>query len=602
MGGCSSKPAYDTPVPAGLTHQQYATMWVIRIEDVLAMAGTPPHHEELQKQGLLVERTDGFFVIFVSHQWVGRTHPDRFGEQLRVLQTSLRGIMDGSLQVQNDVMSQMMMRFKKLSREQRQQLQDAYIWMDWFSIPQGGFGKSLHDEGALTTTLHDAWNCIRSIPYCVDCCDVFVALVPTLLHNDTGLPCNYRSWLSRGWCRTEMWMKLLSDDEKIPIIMVSSTKKAEFISSTRWVHYPIGEGDFTVEEDRAACCALAETALTFKLKKMLKSSRPNLNLYRYYLARYETFCNLPPATRSLDQFLEDFRFENLQAAIKQKKGMGAIACAVASEDISMLKAMAKAGAPLETTFPEIPEVDLWNGFTPLFLAAMNSWHSEEPLKELLQLKANVNAGCMIGTAAIGTCRKASAVQLMVEHGADVNFAALPTRTWPLSVLAGRGAEPAAILKLIELRADVNPPTGCHAWSTLAMLFQGHPHGLDTAQTLLDAKVDLSNKGTYGPVMTAIANFFYAYDNIKQDPPLVVKVVANHPGPALTSAMVYQQTELIEFLLEAKADPMQKNCRGLTSFDLAESSEMKQVLAAEGKSKEGQAYIHDFKSEMIEEKF
>lgn len=29
-------------------------MWVIRIEDVLAMAGTPPHHEELQKQGLLV--------------------------------------------------------------------------------------------------------------------------------------------------------------------------------------------------------------------------------------------------------------------------------------------------------------------------------------------------------------------------------------------------------------------------------------------------------------------------------------------------------------------------------------------------------------------
>ena len=45
---------------------------------------------------------------------------------------------------------------------------------------------------------------------------------------------------------------------------------------------------------------------------------------------------------------------------------------------------------------------------------------------------------------------------------DVNFAALPTRTWPLSVLAGRGAEPAAILKLIELRADVNPPTGAAA--------------------------------------------------------------------------------------------------------------------------------------------
>lgn len=42
----------------GLKHLKltlrYAAMWVIRIEDVLAMAGTPPHHEELQKQGLLV--------------------------------------------------------------------------------------------------------------------------------------------------------------------------------------------------------------------------------------------------------------------------------------------------------------------------------------------------------------------------------------------------------------------------------------------------------------------------------------------------------------------------------------------------------------------
>ena len=32
------------------------------------------------------------------------------------------------------------------------------------------------------------------------------------------------------------------------------------------------------------------------------------------------------------------------------------------------------------------------------------------------------------------------------------------------------------------------PRGAHAWATLGMLFQGHPHGLDTAQTLLDAKV------------------------------------------------------------------------------------------------------------------
>ena len=50
------------------------------------------------------------------------------------------------------------------------------------------------------------------------------------------------------------------------------------------------------------------------------------------------------------------------------------------------------GFLLQPFLPSVPQkVDLWSGFTPLFLATMNSWHSEEPLKELLQLKANASS-------------------------------------------------------------------------------------------------------------------------------------------------------------------------------------------------------------------
>ncbi|CAK8985614.1 unnamed protein product [Durusdinium trenchii] len=605
MGVCSSKSKGDPP-PFVTKHEQYAKMWLMKVSDFLELQGTLPMHQELQKRGLLVEYQLNFLVIFVSHQWVGRAHPDRFGEQLSVLQGALKNIINGEVQVENDLMSQMMFKFRRLSPQERGALKDAYIWMDWYSIPQGGFAKSLHDEGNLTETAHEAWRCINSIPYYVDCSDIFVALVPPLQHNDTGLECNYRSWLSRGWCRTEMWMKLLSDKSDTPIVVVSSANKAEFISPVRWVHYPIENGEFSVEEDRKECCRIAQIALDIKLEKLERNAEKgeNLNLYRYYLARYEAFCGLRARERSLDDFLSDFKFENIQAALKQKKGMGAIACAVASEDIGMLKAMAKAGAPLETRFPEIAEIDLWMGFTPMHLAALNSWHSEQPLLELLKLKGNVNANCAIGTSALGTCRNASAVQLMVEYGADVNFGKGPIYSSVISNLAGRGAEPEAIRKLVELKADVNP-RGVSPWNNVAMLFQGNPHGLETAQTLVDLKADVNRPNDNFLFMAGLTYFCRAYEMCSKDPPAAVSVFANSTSSPLGSAAIFGQTELVEFLLQARADANQRNARGLSPLDLARNTHTREVLQQSFRASKQEGLFFDisiFKSEMVEERF
>ena len=401
MGSCSAKtyPSATKDSDRGSGHQQHAPMWVVKLSDVLEMEGSPMMHQDLMKKGLLVQRQENFVVIFVSHQWLGRYHPDRFGEQLKVLQSALRNILTGKMKIENDLMSQMVGDFRKLTPQERARINDAYIWMDWFSVPQGAFAQSLHSAPQLAEDSFEAINCIRSIPYYVDSCDFFLALVPSLQHNDTGEECNYRSWLRRGWCRTEMWCKLLSETSTTPIVTVTSETSAAFISPHRWVHFPVPMGEFSVEEDRKACSQVIHSALALKIQ-CLGKDKNKLDIYRFFVARLECWCGLPSATRSLERFLEDFKFENTQVAIKQKKGMGAIACAVASFDLRMMRTFAQFGAPVNTRFPDIPELDLFAGFSPIEVAAMAGWQSEEPLRELLRLRADVNSCCDMGPSAI----------------------------------------------------------------------------------------------------------------------------------------------------------------------------------------------------------
>ena len=50
---------------------------------------------------------------------------------------------------------------------------------------------------------------ILSLPSFVQASQVFVALVPPQRHLDTGQICDYLSWITRGWCRTEMFCKMM---------------------------------------------------------------------------------------------------------------------------------------------------------------------------------------------------------------------------------------------------------------------------------------------------------------------------------------------------------------------------------------------------------
>ncbi|CAE7209291.1 unnamed protein product, partial [Symbiodinium pilosum] len=76
-------------------------------------------------------------TVFVSHQWLGIDHPDRLGFQFQKFQQAVRGLLEGKLLLSSDLASYFIgTRRSGLSRRELARLQNAYIWLDWFSIPQ----------------------------------------------------------------------------------------------------------------------------------------------------------------------------------------------------------------------------------------------------------------------------------------------------------------------------------------------------------------------------------------------------------------------------------------------------------------------------------
>ena len=106
------------------------------------------------------------------------------------------------------------------SRCTRRDIACGFLFFDWFAIPQITARVEGVNEEA---TRSDAALAVRSIPAYVEASNLFIALVPELVHMETGLPCNYASYLSRGWCRAELWCHLLSNKSNTSVIVIYSS-------------------------------------------------------------------------------------------------------------------------------------------------------------------------------------------------------------------------------------------------------------------------------------------------------------------------------------------------------------------------------------------
>jgi len=119
-------------------------------------------------QGVEDAQARGDRFVFLSHQWLGTSHPDPSGLHYEAMCAALRAVA-----ARADV-----------------ELASVHAWVDVASIPQANPG---------TQQL-----AVASLPTFSSCVDYFIVVAPASLHDDTGVPCDEITYRRRTWCRAEV--------------------------------------------------------------------------------------------------------------------------------------------------------------------------------------------------------------------------------------------------------------------------------------------------------------------------------------------------------------------------------------------------------------
>ena len=588
MGGCQSQNSQQEIEP-------FIIMWVLKVTDFLQMDLPLPKHEKLQAHGWLHRREVSSYCMFVSHQWISVEHPDPEGEQQLVLQKCLKNICDGTINVENDPASQFFGLFEKLSKQQRARLREGYIWLDWVSIPQietfheddpdDEISKAKRERSARTFAYSDPVrrrrtdqeDYILSIPSFVQACQVFVALVPPLRHKDSGEVCDYRSWSTRGWCRSELWCKMMLGNQDMPVLVISSPYQAEFARPVNWVDCVPHEGAFSVASDKKVICNIFEQALSHQLSWLEHEDKSSL--YRYFLARRETLIGKPKRSRTMVEFLEDFGYVSL--AKSKRSNFSPVAAAALAGDCELLKLLLEAKCSMTKKFKAMPEVGIVGGLTTLHITVLQGWRSPQALKILLEARADPNLSAL-GVPLLACCRTGHDVELLVRHRADVCKRAWPLKVSTIALASGENTKPEVIAKLLEFRASPNgvPVGGLGITQPLSFVCVNagsNTHAIEIVKLLLEARADVNQQCSASGVFYALEVFHRSYLQVAPARSFFMEATAEWSTSPLGIASLIENGRLVHLFMEAKGDVNLKNSRGRTPLDLAKSEDIRQIL-------------------------
>ena len=187
-------------------------MWVMPASEFLLLSEIRPH-EELVAEGKLVRYDASHVTVFyISHQWTSTKHPDYSTAQLWAFQSFLLRMVHGNMPETTPTYSEavrMPSNIKIGTHEWRTLVKDAFIWMDYLSLPQNRpTGQT--QSGDITA---------NSIADCIARCSHFFAVCPTVQSREDKMACNYGTWLESGACRFELFALLLAQHYRIPAIV-----------------------------------------------------------------------------------------------------------------------------------------------------------------------------------------------------------------------------------------------------------------------------------------------------------------------------------------------------------------------------------------------
>lgn len=235
-------------------------MWGCPISEQLRL-GRLTAFEELTKRDVLVDNfglkaDQKRGVVFFSHVWLGRSHPDPQNVKYDLMCEVLRRAQAGLLDFQMGFEEELTAGWSSLRAEDVQEMaREGHVWLDYQSVPQ-------QDPSAQQAH-------IECLSLYVRHCTLFVALAPPALHQETRELVDVRAWSERGWCRAELLCNVLSDDPA-PMVKVESLVCRRISTARDFVMHPVGRGRFTYETDRTRVSNMMNRLVGLRLSVLRK--------------------------------------------------------------------------------------------------------------------------------------------------------------------------------------------------------------------------------------------------------------------------------------------------------------------------------------------
>lgn len=555
-------------------------MWVLSVERLLRMEGPPRPHQELLKEGALVQvpRGSSMKVTFLSHQWVHDKHPDPEGRQLEALRDFISGLKAGKVLVSSNI--EVLLNAKapgSMSQEAFETMTNGFVWYDYFSVPQYiPEDPDVHEKQMAA---------IKSIPSYIQACEAFVVVCPTLTHRITGQTCDFNSWKSRGWCRIEQLVRLLTARQANSVLVMRSPSMAVYVSV--WMHtllQPVGEGAFTCDSDKELLGEVVHSVLKqvcqeadFKdelnyVGLLFKSLRAQLLrglTHRAAVASPDPQQGLPSKEEQQD-FLRNLGFKSWTDS--RVHGWGPLTCAAVADDVGMINAAIAAGASLEeVVVTRVKWLDMPRGLSPLSLAA--AFAGADAVEALLTARAQVDTTyadgpaplCLAALRPSADGRSLPVLRALLNARASVNTSSSYVGMTPLHASSYSGSS-ILVEELLDKRASLSSRDmlGNTALHWLAQ-YAGTP---ELVALLVEHRASVNAKTKpRQPVLEACARAQAATQQNQAGE--VLNFLADHVGSTpLHHAARAGNLDCCKALLGCRANPKLFNSAGHTAADLA----------------------------------
>ncbi|CAE7336193.1 ANK2 [Symbiodinium pilosum] len=317
------------------------------------------------------------------------------------------------------------------------QAKPLFLWYDYFSVPQ------LEERKSYTTDERDGSQqarAINSIPSYVARCRFFLALCPVLDCPSEAKVLSAATWSRRGWCRVERAARELSRDSSW-ILIQSETSMEVVGTAISFGSGCVGEGEFTVPEDRQKLAPVMRSIVQQKLRHCLQSG----DLPAFRSLEIDPIVLLPDSrTDSTTNFL-------LQNGLKQRSradraGWSPVHYAALAGDTEVLRNLLDKKAKVNVRTPkDEPALGFPPWMSALDLALFFKHH--EAVRLLLAAKAHVQGGFLTAMNWAAQSDNVEGVRMVCAAGGSP-LAPNLIGTTPIAIAAGMGAQD-ALDELVE---------------------------------------------------------------------------------------------------------------------------------------------------------